>query len=121
MRKILMTVAMLFFAFPCVAQGEGKASTALTPVKPEYVCMMNNTAFDKLQIAVDVDGKTYYGCCPMCKERLAQDASMRTTTDPVSGKKVDKASAVIGKAVDGRVFYFENEAHLRSYVPAPKE
>ena len=38
------------------------------------------------QIPVSVDGKTYYGCCAMCKDRLARDASARSALDPVSQK-----------------------------------
>ena len=35
--------------------------------------------------------------------------------DPVSGSLVDKATAVIGRAPSGQVFYFENEDTLRQY------
>lgn len=115
MKKILLAFALALFALPAFAQGGGDATTILMPVKPEYVCMVNNAAFDKPQIPVEVNGKTYYGCCPMCKERLAKDASARTATDPVSGKTVDKAEAIIGKAPDGSVYYFENEGNMKRY------
>ena len=64
---------------------------------------------------MDVDGKRYYGCCAMCKERLARDPRARTAVDPVSGKEVDKATALIAKRADGSVLYFENEANLKKY------
>ena len=41
-------------------------------------------------------------------------------TDPVSGKSVDKASAVIGEDAAGAVYYFESEANLKAYTPAQK-
>jgi len=119
MRKLFLTLALLLFALPAFAQGGDDAAPALTPIKSEYVCMVNDAAFDKRQIPVEVAGKTYYGCCPMCKERLAKDVSARTATDPVSGKEVDKASAVIGKAADGSVYYFESKANFQSYKPSP--
>lgn len=78
-------------------------------VDAQRVCMVNNTYFAKDQIPVQVDGKTYFGCCEMCKGRLASDAASRTATDPVSGKQVDKAKAVIGATPDGKVLYFESE------------
>ncbi len=115
MKKLLLTLVLALFTLPAFAQGSGDATTALTPIKSEYVCMVNNAAFDKPQIPVEVNRKTYYGCCPMCKERLAKDASARTATDPVSGKSVDKAEAVIGKASDGSVYYFENEGNMKQY------
>jgi YHS domain-containing protein len=70
---------------------------------------------NKEQIPVVVDGKTYYGCCEMCKKALASDASKRAAVDPVSGKKVDKAAAVIGADADGNVKYFESEKNLQKY------
>lgn len=113
MKHIFMTLFLALLAFPAFAQ-DGTLKT----VEAQYVCMVNNTVFDKPQIAVEVDGKTYYGCCPMCKERLAKDASARMAIDPVSAKEVDKASAIIGSSVDGKVYYFENEANLRQFKPS---
>jgi YHS domain-containing protein len=84
-------------------------------VQAKRVCMVNDTVFPKDQIPVTVDGKTYFGCCEMCKGRLGQDAAIRQATDPVSGKPVDKASAVIGARPDGSVLYFESEKTLAAY------
>jgi YHS domain-containing protein len=83
---------------------------------PSLVCMVNDMDMGKAQIPVVVEGQTYYGCCAMCKERLTKDAAVRTAIDPVSGKKVDKAKAVIGKRPDGSVVYFESEKNLRQYA-----
>ena len=80
------------------------------------VCMVNDMDMGKAQIPVVVEGRTYYGCCAMCKERLSKDAAVRTAIDPVSGKSVDKAKAVIGKRPDGSVVYFESERNLRQYA-----
>lgn len=92
------------------------AKGALTKVEPSSVCMINNQFMDKPQIPVEVEGTTYYGCCEMCKTKLAEDPSSRAAVDPVSGAKVDKAHAVIGKNATGAVFYFENEQNLAAYV-----
>ncbi|HYO12045.1 MAG TPA: TRASH domain-containing protein [Thermoanaerobaculia bacterium] len=95
--------------------GNEAAKTALKRVETKKVCMVNNQVFEKDQIPVNVQGKTYYGCCEMCKERLAKDAEARTATDPVTGKKVDKATAVIAALPDGNVLYFESEKTLEQY------
>lgn len=87
----------------------------LERVDAKRVCMVNDTLFPRDQIPVEVDGKTYFGCCEMCKGRLAKDAAIRTATDPVTGKSVDKAIAVIGAAPDGHVEYFESEASFALY------
>jgi YHS domain-containing protein len=84
-------------------------------VEAKRVCMVNNSFFPKDQIPVQVDGKTYFGCCEMCKGRLATDTVVRMATDPVSGKQVDKATATIGALPSGKVLYFENEKNLNAY------
>jgi YHS domain-containing protein len=89
---------------------------ALTRVDPKLVCMINNQFMGTPQIAVDVEGTTYYGCCEMCKTKLANDPGSRSAIDPVSGAVVDKAHAVIGKTETGAVVYFENEQNLAAYV-----
>lgn len=93
-----------------------EAQTAsLKRVETKKVCMINNQVFEKDQIPVEVEGRTYYGCCDMCKERLAKDKDARTAVDPVSGKEVDKAKAVIAALPDGSVLYFESEETLNKY------
>jgi YHS domain-containing protein len=105
------------FVFTAQAQSEKSKDGSLTQVETKFVCMINNQKFDKEQIAVDVAGQTYYGCCEMCKEKLKNDKASRWATDPVSGKKVDKAKAVIGADSDGKVYYFERVENLKTYKP----
>jgi YHS domain-containing protein len=85
-------------------------------VEAKKVCMITEQAFEKDQIPVTVDGKTYYGCCEMCRKTLTTDASKRVATDPISGKTIDKADAVIGALADGKILYFENEKNLEAYA-----
>lgn len=80
------------------------------------VCMVNNQFMGRAQIPVQVEGKTYYGCCAMCKTRLEKDASARTAIDPVSQESVDKATAIIGKMPDGSALYFASRDHFDSYA-----
>jgi len=91
-------------------------AAALNRVPTEQVCMVNDAFMGKKQIPIPVQGKTYYGCCHMCVSTLNNDASERQAIDPVSGKTVDKATAVIGALVDGNVFYFENEVNFKAYA-----
>ena len=84
-------------------------------VDPQTVCMVNDRAMGKPQIPIEVDHKTYYGCCAMCKQRLAQDGGARYATDPVTGERVDKASAVIAERPDGSVLYFASAETLARF------
>jgi YHS domain-containing protein len=95
-----------------------KAPAATGPVSQvngRLVCMLTNKAFDKPQLPVKVKGRTYYGCCSMCKHMLQTDAANRVAIDPISGKKVDKSKAVIGKDSKDSVVYFQNESDLQKY------
>ena len=79
------------------------------------VCMVNNQYMGKPQIPVEVEGRTYFGCCAMCKDRLNNDPSSRTAQDPVTGESVDKAKAVIVQDAGGKVMYFASEDTLSRY------
>jgi len=121
MKHLILTLALMVFSIPAFAQehaGHHPASMHLKPIQAEYVCMINNRAFDKPQIPTEVDGKTYYGCCAMCKGKLEKSAAARTAKDPVSGKDIDKATAIIGAAEDGTVYYFETEENMHAFTPA---
>jgi YHS domain-containing protein len=87
----------------------------LAKIDARMVCMVRNRAFDEPQIPIEIKGKTYYGCCEMCKGMLAKDRKQRMATDPVSKKTVDKATAVIGVAANKGILYFENETNLDRY------
>ena len=122
-RTISFAAVMLFTATVAFAQAEAPAAPAppLVKVESSKVCMINEQFMDKEQIPVEVDGKTYFGCCNMCKERLANDESKRFAVDPVTGRKVDKAKAVIAAASDGSVAYFESDATLEKYNKSTKK
>jgi YHS domain-containing protein len=105
-------------AEPTPAPGKGSLEVV---GERSTVCMVNDQDMQKPQIPVVVEGRTYYGCCAMCKDRLQQSPAARTAVDPVSGRTVDKAKAVIGRRPDGSVVYFEKREHLDRYQePAAK-
>jgi YHS domain-containing protein len=91
---------------------------ALTLVEDSsMVCMINNQFMGKPQIPIEAEGITYYGCCEMCKTKLAEDPSSRTAIDPVSGATVNKAQAVLGKTATGEIHYFESKENLAKFAP----
>lgn len=114
--SLVLIAALTLYMGEAGAQNQGTASPELKQVESKYVCMVTNQLYDKEQIPVAVDGKTYYGCCQMCEAKLKEDPSSRMATDPVSGKEVDKSTAVIGAAPDGKVYYFENAEDLKAFA-----
>jgi len=94
------------------------AQQVLQKVDPKKVCMVNNTYMYRDQIPIEVAGKTYFGCCSMCKNKLMNNATTRYALDPINGKKVDKAGAktVIGMLPKGKVLYFYSQKTFDVYV-----
>lgn len=118
-----LTLALAFGASarsgeePAKEEARREAPAAgLQVVETREVCMVNDRFFAREQIPVEVDGKTYYGCCEGCKKRLAEDEAIRQANDPVTGHPVDKATAVITARPDGSVLYFSSEETLARYL-----
>jgi YHS domain-containing protein len=132
MRKSLVPVCLVLAAtlsLPLVGFGDETASTseseeateqraALEEVPAVKVCMVNDQLFAKDQIPVEVEGKTYFGCCEMCKGRLASDAAIRQATDPLTGESVDKATAVKAADAEGAIFYFATRENFEKFLAA---
>lgn len=139
-KYLILTTVIAIFAIPALAQEtmnhdmqhsehhmEGMShmdhddhadtdAQSVRQVDASMVCMMNNKVFDKAQIPVEINGKTYYGCCSMCKDMLTKDKTLRMATDPISGQEVDKASAILGADEAGKVYYFESETNLHKHM-----
>lgn len=94
---------------------EAAEGADLVRTQASEICMMNDRYMGSPQMPIEVDGKTYYGCCAGCQARLEQDEDARYAVDPVSGARVDKATAVIGRNADNEVFYFENIENYASF------
>lgn len=130
MRKLLVVVIAVMIA-ACSnesaptstqpTQPTQQAAAAVLPAgmtrvtDPSQTCMVTNQFMGKPQIPIAVEGRTYYGCCAMCKERLGNEPGTRTAADPVTGEQVDKASAVIVQDAAGKLLYFASEDTLRRY------
>lgn len=109
-------ILMLGGVFVAEAWGSPQTPPArVEVVKNELVCMITNKVFQSAQIPVVVEGRTYYGCCDMCKERLEGQEAARKAVDPVSKVTIDKATAIIGATSTGDVVYFQSLATMKAY------
>src|SRR5688572_21375788 len=115
MKKNTLFVLVLLFIAALAYAGTDAPTAPLKKVESKTVCMINERAMWKDQIPVEIDGKTYYGCCDMCKKALNDNVQSRFSTDPLSKKAVDKALAVIAADADGNVYYFENDTNLKKF------
>ncbi len=114
--SLLIASMLTFLSFNFAVAAEN-----LKIVPTEKVCMVTNMVFPNKQIPVAHEGKTYYGCCENCKKTLAEDATARVAVDPISGKSIDKATAVIAAREDGSVVYFESKKSFDKYKNSLKK
>jgi hypothetical protein len=80
------------------------------------ICMVRDHFMGRPQLPVVVGSSTYYGCCAGCVNRLVADARARAAIDPVSGRSIDKALAVVGVNPRGGLVYFESAENFRAYA-----
>jgi YHS domain-containing protein len=120
MKKLVVVLVLAVTALRAIAGVPAAAALPLTSV-PErsHVCMMQDTVLPTAGLPVEHNGKTYFGCCPMCRGRmLAEPTKYTLATDPVSGKQVDKATAPLLE-YRGKVFYFESEKTRDAFARDP--
>lgn len=98
---------------------DAMTSTQAYEVVPnEKVCMVNDRFMGVPQIAIDVNGNTYYGCCENCVEKLQKNLEgVRFGSNPLTDLKVDKFSAVIVQdKSSGSVFYFASKKEANTFI-----
>jgi len=108
---IAATLGVVFLGGHASTLGPREAAAApatLTRAAPNEVCMVNDKVFGTPQIPVEFEGKTYYGCCQGCVKRINEDKTVRYSTDPLTGREVDKATAFIVEGAGGEALYFES-------------
>lgn len=114
-RANVIVSLVLWVLMTCVSAVAGPLPTVTFPERTR-VCMMQDTVMAVPAIPLASGGKTYYGCCEMCKAKIAAEPARYTLSrDPVSGAVVDKATAAL-LSLDGRVLYFESEATRGRFV-----
>jgi YHS domain-containing protein len=107
----MLTLVLLLLAAP----GLFAAGVKVKKADSKTVCMFMNRALPDANPSVAIDGKTYYYGTENCREKLKADPSLRTAVDPVTHKKVDKATAVVGVTPAGEAVYFESAKTLAEY------
>ncbi len=83
------------------------------------ICMVDDIyQGDYPTLAVLLSANTYYGCDAKAIHELSSKQDVRFAIDPVTKRKVDKASAVIGlnPKRDGKVLYFESKTTFTQYL-----
>ena len=97
------------------------AQTSVQQLKAEAQEQVAERQAREHELSTEIEGKTYYGCCKMCINALNSDPQQRFAVDPVSGKEIDKAEAIIGAAPDNSIYYFETEENLEIFKLAASD
>ncbi|MCP5468543.1 MAG: TRASH domain-containing protein [Deltaproteobacteria bacterium] len=115
--KALLMLPLMLISLNVVAEGQS-SSSYIEKVEPKKVCMVNNKFMGIDQIPVEVEEKTYYGCCENCVSKLNKDKAVRYATDPMTGEQVDKAHAFTAMVNDGsnKALYFKSEKTYQQYL-----
>lgn len=115
MNKILTTI----LALTCTSIVLANTLWAQNISDRKYVCMMQDSLQVKPGTPIEIDGKTYYGCCSMCAGKMkAEPAKYTKAKDPVSGLFVDKSSAFIF-GHEGTAYYFDSEETRKQFANNP--
>jgi len=121
----IVALASVLFTACNLGNKENEASAEQVTSVPQIgdhvpnnlVCMVNNAYMGVPQLEVSFEGKTYYGCCEMCQERIPKEKEVRTAIDLYTLKAIDKANAYIVLIGDsGEVAYFENEKNYKDLI-----
>lgn len=84
------------------------------------VCMLQDTVQAQAGLAYEHQGKTYYLCCGGCLAAFqAGTAQYSIAVDPVTGAKVDKATAPM-YTYRGRAYFFASEEALARFAQEPQ-
>lgn len=118
MKKSVLWIALAGLGITVGGVVAMRREAKIETVPARLVCMMNDRVMGKPQIPVEVEGKTYFGCCPGCAKKLKGDPGIRTASDPVTGRSVDKAAALILEGPEGQALYFETPQTARRYLAA---
>ncbi|WP_457618665.1 hypothetical protein [Lutibacter sp.] len=135
-KKYLLGISVLILGIilsSCTSTNQKKQDSKTTTVQKEKVvtaqkgaklkssevCYVNNAFMRAEQIPVMVEGKIYYGCCEGCVDKLKNNLDgVRYSTDPLTGEKVDKATAyiVLKPNSTNDVLYFASEKNYNEFV-----
>lgn len=126
--KILAVAFFMAFGFYGAAADAGTQATTrqakaeLKGANFSEVCMVtNNVVAGMPMIPVEVEGKTYFGCCQGCVGKLKMNPAIRVAKDPLTGKEVDKASAFIIADEKNKALYFESKETAEKYLASLKK
>lgn len=95
------------------------ADPSVHDVERSKICMLEDKVQEKAGIPYAYEGKTYFLCCPMCKQTFAsQPDQYSKARDPVTGQMVDKATAP-ALAYGEQAYFFQSTESRDAFAKDP--
>ena len=99
-RYLFKSLALLFFSIFVSTDTFAKndINNFIEVAEKNKVCMVNNfynPMADFTEFKVNVEKKSYYGCCAMCKDKLKMSSNHRMATDPLTNEKLVKLTLIL--------------------------
>ena len=114
---LLAGVALCLSRLAPTAAAGGQSGARL--VDRTRVCMLQDTVQTQAGLEYEHQGKKYYLCCGGCLAAFKAGAEQYSTAvDPVTGVRVDKATAPI-YAYQGHAYFFASEESLARFAQEP--
>ncbi len=84
-------------------------------LEPKQICMFRNQLIMEEVNSVEIEGETYYACCPGCADKLKSNyKDSQFAVDRYSHHRIKKSKAfiVLDNKTKGKVRYFESEKNF---------
>ncbi|MGZ2369478.1 hypothetical protein ACXR6G_06805 [Ancylomarina sp. YFZ004] len=88
-------------------------------IPDSMVCMLGGDIKTKPTLPIEINSKTYWGCCQNCLGKLQRNENNALyALDPLSGESVNKADAIIRQDPQNnkRVFFFKSNETYNQYL-----
>ncbi|RZT91301.1 hypothetical protein EV201_3115 [Ancylomarina subtilis] len=88
-------------------------------ITDSMVCMLRGDIKSRPTLPIEINSKTYWGCCQNCLGKLMRNENNALfALDPFSGQSVDKADAIIRQDPQNnkRVFFFKSNETYNQYL-----
>jgi YHS domain-containing protein len=88
-------------------------------IPDSIICMVRGDIKSKGSLPIQIEGRTYYGCCEKCLTKLEQNIdNIQYAVDPVSGQTFSKADAIVRQDPQDhkRVLFFKSDETYDQYM-----
>jgi YHS domain-containing protein len=117
---MLLLVGVLFVLSRPASIGDTAGQDGARLADRARVCMLQDTVQAQAGLEYEYQGKKYYLCCGGCLAAFRANAEhYSTAVDPVTGARVNKATAPI-YAYQGRAYFFASEESLSTFAQDPQ-